>query len=79
MLVVADGDMALAQDTAGRLGRAFFDLRHQLVSNYPDLQGGLDRARAATSGPVVLGTCPITPGLAPQQCGLCPAGTELRA
>ncbi|MER9338332.1 M81 family metallopeptidase [Mesorhizobium sp. M0293] len=54
MLVVADSDKALAEETANRLGGAFFDLRHQLVPEYPDLQAGLDRALAASSGPVVL-------------------------
>ncbi|RWF05577.1 MAG: M81 family peptidase [Mesorhizobium sp.] len=62
MLVVADSDMALARGTAVRLGRAFFDLRHHLVPNYPDLQTGLDRARAALSGPVVLADMSDNPG-----------------
>ncbi|MER9946353.1 M81 family metallopeptidase [Mesorhizobium sp. M0092] len=62
MLVVAHSDMAVAQNTAARLGRAFFDLRHHLVPDYPDLQAGLERARAASSGPVVLADMSDNPG-----------------
>ncbi len=54
MLVVADGDHALAERTAERLGRAFFDRRAELVPDYPDLPTALDRAAAAERHPVVL-------------------------
>jgi len=54
MLVVADGDPELAHSTAERLGRAFFDLREQLLPAYPDLEAALDQADAASSFPVVM-------------------------
>lgn len=54
MLVVADGDAALAGATAERLGRAFHDIRNQIVPEYPDLSAGLDRALSTPSGPSVL-------------------------
>lgn len=54
VLVVADGDVSLAKTTAEQLGRTFFDLRHQLVPHYPDLQEGLDQALASSHIPVVL-------------------------
>ena len=54
MLVVADGDQALADQAAEKLGREFYDLRHDLKQDYPDLPAGLDRYQAMTQHPVTL-------------------------
>lgn len=54
VLVIADGDAALASDTAERFGRAFFARREALCAAYPDLGPALDRALAVPAGPVVL-------------------------
>lgn len=62
MLVVADGDQGLAQTTAERLGRHFYDLRNEIVPHYPDLSTGLDRALSAGAGPVVLADMSDNPG-----------------
>lgn len=54
MLVVADDDAGLAGETAARLGRAFFALRHEVTDSFPDLDTALDTAQASAAGPVVL-------------------------
>lgn len=54
MLVITDGDPALAQTTAQALGQDFFALRHEVTGHYADLDHALTRASAATTGPVVL-------------------------
>lgn len=54
MLVVADGESALAQAKAAQLGQEFWDLRHDLATDYPDLDTALDQAVAATVSPVTL-------------------------
>lgn len=62
MLVIADGDKALAQSTAEQLGRRFYGLRNQVVPAYPTLSTGLDRALSASAGPVVLADMSDNPG-----------------
>ncbi len=54
MLVIADGDPALAEDTASELGRAFFDLRHEVTTRLFEMNEALDAAGASAEGPVVL-------------------------
>ncbi len=53
-LAICDGDAALAEAEAERLGRALYDLRHELHREVPNIQTALDRAEAATKWPVVL-------------------------
>ncbi len=53
-LATTDGDAELAAKEAERLGRELFDLREDLRINYPGIEEALDRATAATEGPVVL-------------------------
>ena len=54
MLVIADGDTGIAETTAERLGRSFYDIRHELLPEYPDLNVALDQFGAAGEFPVVL-------------------------
>lgn len=54
VLVIADGDESLAAETAEQFGRSFFARRDALCAAYPDLDTALDRALAASAGPVVL-------------------------
>lgn len=56
MLVVSDGDVALAETLAAELGRKFFALRRQVTLRPLPLAEGLDRALAASTaiGPVVV-------------------------
>lgn len=54
MLVVADGDAALALRTAERIGRGFVALRHALNPPLPGIEAALDAALAEPRGPVVL-------------------------
>lgn len=53
-LAITDGDPALADRLARELGEKLFSLRHAIMRPYPDISGALDRALAATGGPVVL-------------------------
>ncbi|WP_416897393.1 MAG: M81 family metallopeptidase [Minwuia sp.] len=53
-LCIADGDAALAQKEAEALGRELFGLREELRIRYPDIETAIDRAEAASVGPVVL-------------------------
>lgn len=53
-LAITDGDPALAETMARELGERLFSLRHEIMRPYPDIDGALDRALAAASGPVVL-------------------------
>lgn len=52
--VTTDGDYALAEHCAKKLGRAFFDLRAQVADTFPGIPKALDRAASAAKGPVVL-------------------------
>lgn len=57
MLVIADGDRALAVETAERLGRAFFAMREGVTRSYPGLTDALSRVRDTAPGeqrPIVL-------------------------
>lgn len=54
MLVVADGDQALATSEAERLGRLFFDLREQVVTPYLSVAAALSRAKEHTGELCVL-------------------------
>lgn len=54
VLVVTDGDAALAAQTAETFGRSFFDRREQVNGHYPDLNTALGLAEGITDGPVVL-------------------------
>lgn len=61
--VVADGDPALAQSVAARLGRAFWDLRDRIGPQTLDVDAALDEAaRMAGTGPVVLADVADNPG-----------------
>jgi microcystin degradation protein MlrC len=53
-LAICDGDAGQAVAEAERLGRALYDLRHQLHRDLPDMATALDLAQAAPIGPVVL-------------------------
>lgn len=53
-LCIADGDAGLAAREAEKLGRELFDLREELRISYPGIEGAIDRAAAASDGPVVL-------------------------
>lgn len=63
VLVVADADETLAEETARRLGLAFYGIRERLRPNYPDLEAAIDRA-AASAGPrpVILADMSDNPG-----------------
>jgi microcystin degradation protein MlrC len=54
MLVIADGDPALAQRTARDIGQRFFEARNGLLPDYPNLDDALNQVEQAPSGPVVL-------------------------
>ena len=53
-LVVTDNDLTLADRTAKHLGKEFFDLRHDVVSDLKQMDDALEQAARATTGPVVL-------------------------
>ncbi len=53
VLVVADGDRALATQTAERLGKEFYNLRSALLPQMPDIKAALRQA-ASLEGLVVL-------------------------
>ena len=53
ILVVADGDTALAASTAREIGLALYAERHALLPRFPDVEAGLDEA-ARTPGRVVV-------------------------
>jgi microcystin degradation protein MlrC len=53
-LAITDGNADLAASEAERLGRELFGLREDLRIRYPGIEDALDRAEAASSGPVVL-------------------------
>ena len=61
MLVIADGDSALARAAAERLGRRIYDRRADLLPKYPSMAEALDLA-ARLDGPVVLGDGGDNPG-----------------
>lgn len=54
VLVIADGDAELAATTAERVGRDFFARRNAVTDRFESLERALDRAAAATEGPMVL-------------------------
>ncbi|MBZ9739902.1 MULTISPECIES: M81 family metallopeptidase [unclassified Mesorhizobium] len=54
MLVVTDGDTALAERTAQKFGRQLFALRHELSPNFLGIDEALDLALAELEGPVVI-------------------------
>jgi len=54
VVVVTDGDQAKAASLAEALGRRFFRMRDQIVSPLIPLEPALDKALAATKGPVVM-------------------------
>lgn len=54
VLVVADGDRALAQARADALRDEFFAMRHEIAPRFLELDAALDEALAAEGGPVVI-------------------------
>ncbi|NJN83561.1 MAG: M81 family metallopeptidase [Caldilineaceae bacterium] len=54
VVVVADGDQALAQREAERLGAMIWDAREQLIPQIPDAAEAVRRAIAASQTPVAL-------------------------
>jgi len=61
MLVVADGDAALARQRAESLGREFYDMREQLKLRLPSIPDALEEARSLP-GLVVLAEMGDNPG-----------------
>lgn len=53
VLVIADGDLRLAESVAMEIGHAIYDLRAALLPRYPDISTALDRA-CSREGVVVL-------------------------
>ena len=53
-LAITDGNPQQAEAIARELGEKLFALRHEIMRPYPDIEAALDRALAASSGPVVL-------------------------
>ncbi|MCE8008999.1 M81 family metallopeptidase [Aestuariivita sp.] len=53
-LAICDGDADQAAAEAARLGRALYDLRHELNVSIPGIAAALDQAEAEPRGPVVL-------------------------
>jgi microcystin degradation protein MlrC len=62
VLVVTDADQRMGDALAEELGRALFDMRHDLNAPYLNIDSGLDKARAARDGPVVLADTSDNPG-----------------
>ena len=54
VLVVTEGDQALAERWAQTLAEEFYDMREDLRQDYPDLKTALDRVEAATALPVTM-------------------------
>jgi len=54
MLVVADGDLAVARRLVESLGREVYAMRDGLIPRFFSIDDALDRALAAPKGPVVL-------------------------
>ncbi|MEM7519804.1 MAG: M81 family metallopeptidase [Pseudomonadota bacterium] len=54
MLVIADGDAALAEGTAKAFGEKLWGLRDQLLPDWPGISAALDHAAQAPQTPVVL-------------------------
>jgi microcystin degradation protein MlrC len=54
MVVIADGDMAKAEDLAARLAGEIFALRHATHTPHDTVDAAIDAALAAPRGPVVL-------------------------
>jgi microcystin degradation protein MlrC len=54
IVVVADGDRALAERTAKRLGDEFFAMRDQVAPRFLAIDEALDRALATPGGPIVI-------------------------
>ena len=54
MLVVTDDDAEKAARTAEAFGREIFDAREEMRGTYLSIDAALDRAVAATNGPIVL-------------------------
>ena len=53
-LVITDGDAEKAADLAEGLGRKLWELRDQLLPDWPSIDAALDHAAAANATPVVL-------------------------
>lgn len=62
MLVIADGNAALARDTAERLAGDFFAIRDEVVRDYPDIAAGLSLALSSAPEPAVLADMSDNPG-----------------
>lgn len=65
ILVVADGDKALAAKMAARLGAEFYAKRDELLPRYPDIDGALDRAGGCNGRVVLADTADNAGGGAP--------------
>lgn len=65
VLVIADGDPALAEATAQEIGLAIYDLREALLPSYPDIEAALDQATAAGGLSVLADTADNPGGGAP--------------
>lgn len=57
LVVVTDGDSALARREADRLAAQLWEVRHQLVADLPDAATAVSRALQAEKRPVVLVDC----------------------
>ena len=62
MLVIADGDAALAADTARRLGQELWDMREAATARLDSIDAGLDAVMAGEPGLVVLADASDNPG-----------------
>ncbi len=65
VLVVADGDAALAAATAREVGLALYAERHALLPRFPDVEAGLDEAERTSGRIVVADTADNAGGGAP--------------
>ncbi|MDZ3833610.1 MAG: M81 family metallopeptidase [Sphingopyxis sp.] len=65
LLVIADGDQALAERTAERLGRELYDQRHQLIPAMPSIDQAIDQARSLAGVVVMADTADNSGGGAP--------------
>ena len=54
MLVVTEGDQALATHWAQILADEFYEMREELRQDYPDLGAALDRVQAASAFPITM-------------------------
>jgi microcystin degradation protein MlrC len=69
MMVVTDGDQALAQRKADELSQFCWDLRHDFLARVVPMDRALDMALAEPEGPVVLTDQADNPGGGPPQDG----------